>query len=120
MQLNHIAAMTFNHVMGRLARRAVLAAVMVAFAIVALYQITVAGILALEPHFASMQAHLIVAAVYGALALVCLTVLWATRSKPAAIGTPPPAKSRDMQIAMLIEAVMLGYTLARKSNRARD
>jgi hypothetical protein len=40
------------------------------------------------------------------------------RARTTETSTPALAQGREMQIAMLIEAVMLGYTLARKSGRA--
>jgi hypothetical protein len=56
-------------------------------------------------------------AIYAGLALIALAIFWAigrnsTNPAPAAL-TPP----REMQLAMLVEAVMLGYSLARKGDR---
>jgi hypothetical protein len=56
-------------------------------------------------------------AIYAGLAQIALAIFWAigrnsANASPAAL-TPP----REMQLAMLVEAVMLGYSLARKSDR---
>jgi hypothetical protein len=42
------------------------------------------------------------------------------RGKPAAASTPVVGNNaREMQLVMLVEAVMLGYSLARKREHAR-
>ncbi len=117
MQLNDIVDVTFNRLFGRLLRRALGAALLVAFAVVARYYASGAGTLALTQSYGALYAYLIMAAIYGGIALVVLFALYATRHKSAAVNkaedalaTPP-----NMQIAALIEAVMLGYTMARKT-----
>ena len=116
MRLNDVPEFAINLLFGRLLRRAIGAALLALFALIAVYYFTVAGTLALEAEFSVLTARLIVAAIYTAAALVVLIVLWATRTKPliadetaAALASP-----RNAQIMMLIEAVMLGYSLARK------
>ena len=117
MQLNDIVSVTFDQVFGRLLRRAFGAALLAAFAVVALYYANGAGTLALTQSYGALYAYLIMAAIYAVIALIVLTALYATRGKPVAaakaegaIASPP-----NMQIAALIEAVMLGYTMARKT-----
>jgi hypothetical protein len=39
--------------------------------------------------------------------------------KTTSTGAPALSTQRDMRIAMLVEAVMLGYALARKGARTR-
>jgi hypothetical protein len=119
MRLDQIVTATLNHLLRRLLRRAVIAAVMVIFAIVGVYQFSVAGTLELGARVGAVNAHLIVGGIYAALALASLITLWAMRNRATANGTPALTQPREMQIAMLIEAVMLGYTLARKNERAR-
>jgi hypothetical protein len=119
MRLNDIADLTVNYLFGRLLRRAVGAAVLTVFILVAAYYATSAGTLALAIKVGTLYAYLIMAAIYAAAALIVLAVLWATRNKPAAALTQsatasPLASPRNMQIAMLIEAVMLGYAMAKK------
>ena len=88
-----------------------------AFAVVALYYASGAGTLALTQSYGALYAYLIMAAIYAVGALIVLTTLYATRHKSAdvakaedALASPP-----TMQIAALIEAVTLGYTMARKT-----
>ena len=118
MQLNDIVQVTFNQLFGRLLRRALGAALLAAFAVVALYYASGAGTLALTQSYGALYAYLIMAAIYAAVALIVLVALYATRHKSAgaakaqegALASPP-----NMQIAALIEAVTLGYTMARKT-----
>jgi hypothetical protein len=62
-------------------------------------------------------ARLIVAVIYVAAALIALTFLMATRTRPLIEDRAADAlvSPRDVQIAALIEAAMLGYAMARKS-----
>jgi hypothetical protein len=119
MNLQSIAATIASHLFGRLLRRVLLSLAIAALAIVALYHFTAAGLLALETRFSDLHAQLIVAGIYTALAAIALTILWATsRNRP----TPNAATldgTREMQLAMLIEAAMRGYSLARKGKRTR-
>ena len=117
MQLNDIVASTFNQLFGRLLRRALGAALLAAFAVVALYYASGAGTLALAQTYGVLNAYMIMAAVYAVFALIVLTVLYATRHKPSATAKVEGAldSTPTMQIAALIEAVTLGYTMARKT-----
>jgi hypothetical protein len=119
MRLDQIAATALSHFVGRLLRRAVAAAIMVLFVIVAIYQFTVAGTVALEMQHGPVNAHLIIAGIYVVLALIAFAAFWAMRAKPIADGMPALSQPREMQLVMLVEAVMLGYALARKGDRAR-
>ena len=83
----------------------------------ALYFFTVAGTIALETRYGALDARVIVGAIYAAVAIIT-TIVWATRGKPASSSAPVLSGQREMQIAMLVEAVMLGYALARKGDRA--
>lgn len=117
MQLNDIVQVTFNQLFGRLLRRALGAALLAAFAFVALYYASGAGALALTQSYGALYAYLIMAAIYAAIALIVLVALYATRKRVASVANPEGAlaSSPNMQIAALIEAVMLGYTMARKT-----
>ena len=82
-----------------------------------------ASVLALEPHVGVVYARLIVA---GVFALVVLAIMLALVARQR--GHRPPRRSRCRcsaqdngqrtaqfaQIAMIVEAVMLGYSLARR------
>jgi uncharacterized membrane protein YhaH (DUF805 family) len=117
--MERIAAAAVERLLGRILRRAMLAMIIAVLAIVAIYQFTVAGTLALDAHYGAPQAHLIIGAIYAVITLVIAAVLWATRLKPAAADASPAlSQPRELQMAMLVEAVMLGYALARKGERA--
>jgi hypothetical protein len=118
MRLDQIAAAALSHLLGRLLRRAMAAVIMAIFAIVAIYQFSVAGILQLASLYGLVNAHLIVGGIYAVLALAGFVTFWAMRGRNTTSTTPALAQTREMQIMMLVEAVMLGYSLARKSGRA--
>lgn len=114
-----IAEIVFNYLFGRALRRAMLVALIGVFTLTAIYHFTIAGTLALEAQYGLLYARLIVGAAYSAAALITTIIFWAMRTKRsnekqvvAATGAP-----RHAQIAMLIEAGMLGYTFGRKSGR---
>lgn len=111
MQLNQIAEGAVGHMFGRLLLRAFFMLVAVVFAITAIAYLTAAGSIALETQYGVLHARLAVAGIYAAAAVITFAVLWATRAKPA-----PGAltSKREMQLTMLVEAVALGYSLARK------
>jgi apolipoprotein N-acyltransferase len=113
-RIDQVAGSVLDQLFGRMLRRVVLAVVFVALAIIALYHFTIAGTLALEQHFTAIEARLIVGGIYGFIALVC-AICWLILGRPASARTPALAQHRDMQIAMLVEAVMLGYALSRRT-----
>jgi predicted membrane-bound mannosyltransferase len=120
MRLDHIASVAVDHLLGRLIRRALLAAAIAIFAVVAIYHFTVAGTLALDAQFGELEAQLIVGAIFAAAALIAFGILWAMRGQRTASSTPILSDNpREMQLVMLVEAVMLGYSLARKREPAR-
>ncbi len=108
--------LTFDHIIGRIFRRALLVLLIAVFALVAIYYFTVAGTIALDAQYGALHARLIIGAIYALAAAVCL-VWWVVLGKVASVGAPILSNQRDMQIAMLVEAVMLGYALARKGPR---
>jgi len=120
MHLTDITAATVSVVAGRLLRRLGIALVLTFFALIALYYFTTAGLVALQMNFGLLQGLLIVGAIYAATAVVLLVALLATRRKSvlttSARGT---SVSRNMQVTMLLEAVMLGYMLANRTGRAQ-
>ena len=117
MRYAHLTEIAFDFLFGRLLRRTLVAALFALCALIAIYHFTVAGTLALEAEYGLLYARLIVAAVYTVAALIALIVLWATRTKPpledqvAGALTSP----RNAQMAMLIEAALLGFTLGKKT-----
>lgn len=120
MRLTDIAEATVSAIITRLLKRAVIIALAGALAIVTLYYASAAGTLALAGSYGLLNAYLIMAGIYAALAAIAVIVFYATRPKPVLQAEQNNAAGlmsspRNMQIAMLVEAVMLGYTLARKS-----
>ena len=112
MRLENIAQRIF----GRIFWRVLLAVLAAIFAVVAIYYFTAAGSLALETEYGLLHARLIVGGIYAALAIGC-AIWWVMQSKAAKSSAPTLNSQRQTQIAMLIEAVMLGYALARKGTR---
>ena len=93
--------------------------VVLACAIVAIVQFTAAGSIVLESEYGNVQARLVIGAVYSAIGLLAVAWLWAMRGQPDTTDTRRSTlpHHREMQIIMLLEAAMLGYSLARKKNR---
>jgi nitrate reductase gamma subunit len=118
MQLEHIAQAAISHLLGRFIRRAVFALILIGCAIVALYHFTVAGLMALDAHAGVLHARLIVAGVYTVFAAISAGVVFLWR-QPLNGSAKTLTSPREMQLIMLVEAVMLGYELARKGVRAR-
>jgi hypothetical protein len=116
-RLSDITEFAINHRFSRLKRRAIGASLLVLFTLIAVYHFTIAGTLVLEADYGMLYALLIVAAIYTTAALITLIVLWASRTKPLIQDQTANAlmSPRNTQIAMLVEAAMLGYALARKS-----
>ncbi len=120
MRLTDVAEATLSHLVGRIVRRAIGFAVAGLLAIAMFYYASAAAVIALAIKFGTLYAYLVMAGIYAAATAVVLIVLYATRTK--AIPVQEQAASalsspRNMQIAMLVEAVMLGYSLARKSGK---
>ena len=115
--MEQITGIAFDQLLGRVFRRALVAIAIAACAIVAVYQFTAAGSLAPETQWGTLHARLVIGTVCSVLGVVGISILWATRNRPAA--TPPAlARQGEMQLVMLVEAVMFAYALARKANRA--
>jgi hypothetical protein len=116
-QIDQVAGSVVDQLFGRMLRRALIAAVFVALAIVAIYHFTIAGTLALEQHFSMIETRLIIGVIYAFIALAC-AIWWLALGRSASSRTSALANPREMQIAMLVEAVMLGYALSRKTQRS--
>ena len=112
-----MAGLVVDHLLGRLLRRAFLFLAFVVFALVAIYELTAAGLLALEASYGLLEARVIVGAVYGVFAVASAIIFWVGRHRPRSTA-PVLAAQREMQLVMLVEAAMLGYSLARKTERA--
>ncbi len=117
MSLANIAEAAAGRLLGRLMRYLVIALLMAVFTLAALYHFTVAGILALEVEFGVLNARLIVAGLYTVLMLGSVAAMWTMGRKNAAPDPAAPPTPRHMQIAALIEALLLGYELTRKGGK---
>ena len=119
MRLDHIAISAIEQVAGRVLRRLVMRLVMVVLALVAISYFVSAGEIELVARFGAGNAQLIMGTIFAGAALTALVILWAMRAKHTRTGMPALSSQREMQLVMLAEAVMLGYALARKGERAR-
>jgi predicted signal transduction protein with EAL and GGDEF domain len=121
MRLTELAEATISPLVARLVRRAALFVALGLLGIVTLYYVSAAGTVALALEYGPVTAYLIMGGIYALLAIAVAITLLATRSRavpaqdPVANALSSTSSSRNMQIAALIEALMLGYTLARKS-----
>jgi hypothetical protein len=124
MKIESMISQIFGRLMGRMLRRLLAAAVLALFVLVALYHLTIAGMLALEGLYGPLDARLIVVAIYAVLAAVLFVYLFATRGK-AQTAEAPARKTRaasrntpqDVRVAELLESLLLGYTTARRKSR---
>ncbi len=123
MRLTDIAEGALSGMIARYVRRAILFALIGACAIITLYYANSAATLALALQYGPLYAYLIMAGIYAVAALIALAVFYATRhraAEPQAAADATVAgllsSPRNMKIAMLVEAVLLGYSLARKSS----
>jgi len=117
MRIDHIVTDIVHQVAGRLLRRALLAAAIGIAVLAALYNGTVAGRLALQAEYGDVYAYLIVGGIYTALVLVGV-IWWMLLGRAQKPATPIVGQPRQLQIAMLIEAAMLGYSLGNGRERA--
>ena len=120
-RLADLAAWFFDQLVGRILRRAAWLIVGALFALIALYHFTVAGMVALSSEFGILNARLIVAGFYTAIALIALIVFKSMRPRnppaPSELKAGNGNEPQTMQIAMLVEALTLGYSLSRKPKR---
>lgn len=118
MRLDHLALSAVEQIAGRLLRRLLIMLVMAVLALVAISYFVSAGEVELTTRFGVLNAHLIMGAIFAGAALIALIILWAMRAKRSDANIPALSGQREMQLVMLAEAVMLGYALARKKERA--
>jgi hypothetical protein len=116
MALTDVAGHAVERFAGRLGRRAAGWLFVAIFALAAIYQATAAVSLALELTVGAVRAHLIIATFYILAALVVVTILWATsHRRTAAYAQAEAARTRsEIQIASIVEALLLGYSLSRR------
>jgi hypothetical protein len=120
MRMDNIITAVTDHLLWPVLRRLLVALAFAILALIAVYHLTIAGNIALANEFGDLKARLIIGGIYAALAAISLIVLWAMGGKPAKLAdTPALHRVRETHLVMLVEAAMLGYTLARKGQRAR-
>jgi hypothetical protein len=119
MQLTDLTGAAVSVLFGRMLRRLCAVAAFVLFALIALYYLTTGGLVALEASYGVLYARLIVGVVYAVAAAIPLAILVAGRQRAAiaASASDGQMSPRNLQITMLVEAVMLGYMLANKTRR---
>jgi hypothetical protein len=124
MQMVQTVTALFRVVGARVRRDVIAYAICAVCGIAAIIFVTWASLLALLDAVGPIYAHLVVAGVYLAIALA--TVLWLQRAKSQARPASPlqlsaePAPQQQLrfaQLAMIVEALLLGYSLSRRSGR---
>lgn len=124
MRLNDVVGMMFAGAAARLRRDALMYGTCAVCGVAALILASSASLIALEPIVGAVYARLIVGGVFVLIALIVVVSVRLSqpnqRPHPVAAAAQPQAAPRNQQfaqIAMIIEAVMLGYSLSRKSDR---
>ena len=117
MALTDFASAAIGRIVGRLLRRAICWALVGMFALAALYQASAAARVALEAAFGAFYAHLIVAGVYALVAMSFVIFLWLTVRRPLLDDNYRKSLAQlsgEAQVATIIEALLLGYGMARR------
>ncbi len=129
MRLPDIVTAALNRAAAKLKRDAIAIAIMAVGAIGALIMLTGASVLWLEPQVGMVYSRLIVAAFFALMVVAALVWMQTARSRAQTIASPPlrasaaagpdplQKQAQFAQIAMIIEAVLLGYSLSRRSDR---
>jgi hypothetical protein len=110
----------------KLRRTAILYAICAFCAVAAIVFATSATLIALEPAVGTVYARLILAGVFALIAAAIVLAVWALNRPRHAPEKPVPLQAQPAQaqaarssaqfaqLAMIVEAVMLGYSMARK------
>ncbi len=114
MGLTDLAGRAVERFVTSLCRRAAGWLVVVIFALGAVYQGIAAALIALELEVGPVRAHLIVAGVFVAVAVTALIALWTTARRSASPAHAKAAIEPELQMATIVEAMLLGYSLSRR------
>ncbi len=129
MRLNDIVASAFDGASAKLSgatvklrRNAILYSLCAFCAVGAVVFAASASVLALEPHVGVVYARLILAGVFAFVVLAIVFALWFSSQPVAAPQMPLHAQASQTaqrtaqfaQLAMIVEAVLLGYSMARR------
>lgn len=123
MRSNDMVGFFVSVVLGRVIRRAICGAAALLLSTVALGFLTAAGLLVLDLNLGLLYAEIIVGSIYAVTAAGLFVGLIATRSRSSTASLASAAGSgiaRNAQVAMIVEALMLGYMLANKSGSRRQ
>jgi hypothetical protein len=117
MALTDIVSATVGRIIGRLMRRVVCWALVGIFGLAALYQASVAAVVALEAVFGAFYAHLMIAGFYALVAIAVVIFLWITVRRPLLDDDYRKSLAKmpaEAQVATIIEALLLGYAMSRR------
>src|ERR687896_258600 len=117
MALTDFASAAIGRIVGRLIRRGMCWALVGVFGLAALYQACVAARVALETTFDAFYAHLIIAGFYALVAIGFVIFLAVTVRRPFLDDKHRKSLAQlsgEAQVAIIIEALLLGYTMARR------
>lgn len=117
MALTDLASATLGRIFGRLMRRVVCWALVGVFGLVALYQASVAAVVALEAEFGAVYAHLMIAGCYALVAIAVVIFLWVTVRRPFIDDDYRKTLAKlpaEAQVATIVEALLLGYAMSRR------
>ncbi len=123
MRISDIVSMAFDGAASRLRRDAIGYATAAACGVAVAILSASASVLALEPEVGAVYARLIVAGAFvliAASAVVWVKVANNRRRQPAPSALRAADTKRGAQfaqIAMIVEAVLLGYSLSRRTDR---
>jgi hypothetical protein len=119
MGLQDTVALYLRGTVSRIRRDAIAYAICAVCAVAVLILSTWASVLALLPVVGAIYAPLIVAGAYALIAL--LTIVWLQRANSRGAAVPllsavdaTHRQTQFAQIAMIIEAVLLGYSMSRR------
>jgi hypothetical protein len=117
MSLIDAAGQVIGQVAGKLLRRLTGWLLVGIFALAAVYELTVAIVLALEAKFGVVTAHLLVGAFYILAALGAFGYLWMTSRRTSSATAPKVGSLHpqiELQLSTIVEAMLLGYSLSRR------
>jgi hypothetical protein len=117
MAITDFASAAIGRIIGRLVRRAMCWALVGVFGLGALYQASVAAGVALEATFGAFYAHLIIAGFYALVAIGFVIFLGVTVRRPLLDDKYRKSLAQlsgEAQVATIIEALLLGYAMARR------
>jgi hypothetical protein len=123
MRLNDILRMAFNGVGAKLRRDAICYALIAFCALGMIVFAASASVLALEPMVGMVYARLILAGFFAFALVATALTLWAMRRPASASGAQmhlhaqaqtAQRSAQFAQLAMIVEALLLGYSMARR------